>query len=211
MINDIISSIDWNYEFENLDVDSQVSTLENFLLNSISCFIPAVTTNDRSIHPWSDKTLRSLINRKKKAYNRLRKWPTPANLAAFKATRNAAVQGIRHARRLYEANVIHQSKKQPKILFSYINRSKKTVSANCVKSPNGETLLDDTDIAQTFNTFFVSTMKPGSLPSPSPGNHPGPVNFTTEDVKNALLDLKDDKSPGPDNIPSISLKIVPHP
>ena len=163
--------------------------LQDFMQNLILTFVPTTTKINNSSPPWSDKTVRSLINRKKKAYNRLKKHPIPSNVTLYKAARNAAVNGIRQARKIYESNLIAKSKKHPKLLFSYINRNKKTATANCIKNPNGSILCDDGDIATAFNDNFVSILKPTALSPPppaSPSNNRRPT-FTIQDVENEFL------------------------
>ena len=101
LLNDIISSIHWESELRNLDVDSQLNIFLDFLENLILTFVPVTTIRHKpSSPPWSDKTTRTLVNKKKKAYNRFRKYPTPTNLALYKAARNSAVSGIRQSRKL---------------------------------------------------------------------------------------------------------------
>jgi hypothetical protein len=207
LINDIICSIDWTYEFEDGDVDAQLATLENFLNQIIINFIPTITKGASSRPVWSDKSCSTFVNQKKKAHNRLRKHPTPANLAAFKAARNAAVSGIRQARNRYESNLVLKAKTNPKLLFSYINRNKKTIATNCLKTSTGTVLLEDADIASEFSNFFASTLRPTALPSPPPPTfYSGEIGFHVGEVEAELAALKEDSSAGPDGISPLFLK-----
>lgn len=206
MLNDIFSSIDWTLEFEDLDVDSQLETLEKFIQDVIENYIPSYTRANNCNPPWYDKNIRSLVNKKKRAYSRLRNFPTPSNLAAYKLSRNSVVNSIRRARQLFEGRLIQNSKKQPKALFAYINRNKKTITTSCIKNSDGNILLEDEDITATFNKFFTSTLKPTTLSPPPKITDTGLVNFSTQDVAAALSILKEDKSCGPDKIPAVFLK-----
>lgn len=205
LLNSIISSIDWNYEFDGLHVDTQLETLENFLQDLIRTFIPMSKSIRNLNPPWFNKDIRLLVNRKKRAYGRLRKCPTPSNHFLYKAARNQAVSGLRNARQSYEDSLIIAAKTQPKALFAYINKNKKTHPASCLRKPDGTVLLYDTDIAQEFNSFFASTQKSSAISAPMPGN-PGIVQFNVAQVESALLALKEDTSCGPDGISPIFLK-----
>jgi hypothetical protein len=206
MINDMLACIDWAAEFEALDVDSQLALLEDFINRIIKNFIPLTYKSENSHPVWSDRDVRLLVNKKKRAYNCLRKEPTPSNLAAFKAARNAAVDGIRRSRKLYEGNLIKNSKSQPKALFTYINSKRSNVVANCLKNSKGAICLDDSEIVSEFNQFFASTLKQTALSPPSTDHHHGEANFTVSDVHSSLLTLKDDTAWGPDGISPIFIK-----
>jgi hypothetical protein len=207
LINDILGSVDWNFELNDLDVDSQLDILENFIRNTIEVFIPLSKKKpSNSIPCWTNKEVRLLVNKKNKTYARFRQFPTPANLVAFKQARNSAVNGIRQARKLYEKNLILKSKNQPKLLFSYINNNKTTTTASCLRFPDGKILLEEKNIVAAFNDFFASTLKPSDLPPPTPVCQQGKVNFNAKDVEAALLSSKEDKSWGPDGISPIFLK-----
>jgi hypothetical protein len=191
---------------ENLNADEQLQVFDDFLHRVIDTFVPTVTKHNNAHPPWSNDTTRLLVNQKKRAHQRLRKSPTPANIAAFKSARNAVVSGIRQARSAYERDIIVDAKRNPKVLFSYINRKKPCSAANCLKEADGTIILNDKDIATTFNQYFVSTMQPTSLPSPPPHNLVDEVNFNISDIEVALQSLKVDSSAGPDGLTPLFLK-----
>jgi hypothetical protein len=206
LINDIISCIDWDSEFKDLEVSAQLSILEKFIQDIVTTFIPLSTNNQNTRPAWMDNTTRCLVNKKRHAYNFLRKFPTPSNYAAFKTARNKVASCIRQAREGFERNSILKAKREPKELFSYINRNKKATTTTCLKTSQGAVYLEDKDIAAEFNAFFASTLKASALPPPSLSVLSGHVNFSVLDVENALLALKEDTSMGPDGLSPIFLK-----
>jgi hypothetical protein len=73
LLNDIISSIDWEEEFFGLDLNDMVKILQSFLHNVIKTFIPISKSQTRKGPAWITAEVHLLINRKKRAYYALRK------------------------------------------------------------------------------------------------------------------------------------------
>ena len=205
MINEIISSIDWDYELQNADVDTQLSILSGLLQDIIQTFVPLAKSTQPNKPPWSTPVLRTFINKKKRLYRNLRGNPTPSNMAKFQEAREEAIQHIQQARDSYESNLIHQSKTQPKLLFSYINKNKKSVPASCLKNEDGTVCLDDNEIASIFNRQFASHFGNTSLPPPSTSAL-GSFKFTEYEVYTALENIKSNSACGPDGLSPIFVK-----
>jgi hypothetical protein len=193
LFNHIISTIDWEAEFFDLDVNTQLDILNSFLLDIIQTFVPVSTTPTSQHSPWINQNVRSLVNKKKRTYRTLRHNPIPSNLAAYKVARNEAVAGIRSAKGSYERNLILRAKQQPKALYSYLNSVKKTQPATCLKNSDGSIITDDLEIANKLNTFFCSTALPITN-FPCISSEKGTVEFCQNDVEQALLHLKDSTS-----------------
>ena len=205
LINDIISSIDWNYELAGLDVDTQLNLLNSFLTNVIETFIPTVEVSLVSRSPWISQEVRSLVNKKKRAYRNLQSHPSPSNLSIYKDSRNKAVTGIRKAKHDFERDLVLRAKTQPKILYAYLNADKKTQPANSLKNSDGSITTDDLEIACKLNSHFSHLFTPiPNHPIPSPCY--GTVNFSQSDVEEALLGIKETTSSGPDGLPALFLK-----
>ena len=155
--------------------------------------------------PWITHNIRTLVNKKKRAYRQLRSNPSPHNLAAYKESRNKAVTAIRQAKFSYEKDLIFRAKIQPKLLYAYLNANKKTQPANCIKTSDGSTLFDDSEIAITLNNHFASVFPPSSRQlTHTPCT--GLVSFNQSDVMEALSSLKEGTASGPDQLSSTFLK-----
>ena len=204
-LNEIISCIDWRSELDDRDIDSQLEIFEDFIQSLISTFVLKTKQITKSSPPWINPNTRILINQKKRAYNNLRRSPTPSNYFNYKSARNKAVHGLRAAREEYEQQLIAKVKSQPKTLFAYANRNKKSAPASCLKRCDGTTLLNDVDVASEFNSHFSSVLKPTAIDIPLQASC-NDVSFTVDDVERALLTLKENTSCGPDGISPIFLK-----
>jgi hypothetical protein len=204
LLNDIISSINWEEEFFGVDLNVMVKTLQSFLQNVIKTFIPISKSQSRTGPAWITPEVHLLINRKKRAYFALRKFPTPANLAIFKEARRAASSAIKQAKHAYEKNLISRSKTDPKLLYAYLNADKKTQPANCLKTANN-VLTDDLSIAVELNSHFKTSFIDSALPSPPAFT--SEVQFTKQDITDIITSLKSNTSSGPDGIPPIFLKM----
>jgi hypothetical protein len=205
MINHIISTIDWEQELESLDVNTQLAIFEDFVQDIIANFIPPCTTSNNSRPPWSNRDTRLLLNRKKHAYSLFRHDPTFTNESAYKTARNAAVAGFRTARAHYEQNIILKAKQEPKAIFAYINKNKKTTAVACLKNSDGTVLAEDFDICSCLNQSFSKVLQPTVLSYP-PSSVANEVNFAVEDVKSALAATNDSTSCGPDGISPVFVK-----
>jgi hypothetical protein len=75
LLNDIISSIRWDEEFSNLELNDKLDMLQNFLQNIIKTFIPLSKLPARKGPSWNTPEVRLQINRKKRAYVELKKTP----------------------------------------------------------------------------------------------------------------------------------------
>ena len=204
-INDVISSIDWHHELQDRDVDSQVAILNTFLSSITDTFIPVCKAPSRLRPPWFNSELRYLVNKKKRAHQTLRNFTTPSNLAAFKKAREKATQSIRQSRISYESSIVLRSQHNPKVLFSYINKNKKTVPASCLKNQDDSVTTDDSEIAAKFNNYFSGVFHSTSVSPPSPVSGGSPT-FTEADIHEALKNIKTDTSPGPDGLSPLLLK-----
>lgn len=164
--------------------------------------------NKRAI--CSNNTVRKLLNKKKHAYQVLRRNPTPYLMAKYKTAHNDAVKGIRNARDNYEKNIVILAKKVPKILF-YLKRENNTQPASYLRNSDGSLITKDSDIASALNDTFAAVFTQSRTLNPSSINTPGPVAFSTEDIRQALSCLKTDTSDGCHELPAVFLKSVPTP
>jgi hypothetical protein len=204
LLNDIIASVKWEEELRDWDVNTQLEIVNNFLQDIIHTFVPV--TKNRSAKPsWIDRDVTLFVNRKKRAYRSLQINPTPSNLVLYKKARNEAVQSIRSARKSFEEDIISRSIKQPKILFSYINRNKKTQPASSLKNMDGSICSEDCLIASKLNDYFTACFNPSKLTPPGVSQYSGPIEFSCADVFQSLQSIKQDTSCGPDGLTAVFL------
>ena len=106
-------------------------------------------------------------------------------------------------------------KENPRFFFSYAKSfSKIKSSITLLHDKSGKIVTDRKGIADTLQEQFCSVFSDPNCPDKVQPNFPVPdvksadaeVQVTTEDILEAIKDIKMDSAPGPDGIPAILLK-----
>ena len=125
----------------------------------------------------------------------------------YKEQNNKTIATIRDAKAGYEKKLIVNYKKCPKPFFKYM-RSKhenKTTVRN-LKKENGDLTGNDTETANLLQKFFLSTFThedettTPELPLKIVESQMEDLTITRQEVCNLMKSLKEDKSPGVDNV-----------
>lgn len=125
----------------------------------------------------------------------------------YARARNAAKREARKALKEYEREIAKQAKHNPKKFYQYVNSKLHTKSNIAdLRVDNGSMVEDDTQKATMFNNFFGSVFTKENLQ-----NIPelekrrcqrelDNIVITESSVRDVLMKLHTDKSPGPDGI-----------
>ncbi|XP_061128372.1 uncharacterized protein LOC133150090 [Syngnathus typhle] len=167
--------------------------------------------------PWFDGELRLLLKSRRKLWDRFKLSQSPVDYDRYKIVRNRCTQMKRKKRTEYELRLAETSKTSPKLLFAYLKRRTKAGSGiPTLRSPGSEDLLlQDAEKAESLGSQYASvyTVEPqildSHIPVPDSGFHH--LVFERENVMKALLELRPDSSPGPDEMhPAFLRTIVEH-
>ena len=171
--------------------------------------------------PWLSVGLRNSIKTKNKLYCPFRRLPTTYSKVIYKQYRQNLNKLLRKAERNYYDFILKQNQNNIKMSWQII---KQVINKNKYKSMTCDKLLVDnkvvtnkTDIANTFNNYFVNVGP--SLASQIPNSNKNPISYINHAVvesmyawptdatkiRNIILELKL-SSPGWDNINAKVLK-----
>ena len=163
-----------------------------------------------------DNAIRTLLNRKKAAWNNLRSVSTPAAWRHYRFKRNTYNRALRrckieHAKSI--ADSIDEAKFNPRQFWRLANTQ--LCRDKCDQQPslviNDRATTDSAKISDEFNRVFSSKCtvdEPGRIP-PFSGysqHKIANVQFKSSTVFNLLKDLDPSTATGPDDIPALVLK-----
>ena len=156
LINSIIDSINWEEEFLDLTCEDAVEVLQCFLLTICHNLIPQSQPSSPNLSrsPWMSRSVKKLVNKKKRIWDLYKKHPTAHNWQNYKHIRNSLTSIIREKKANYERDLINGCHLSTKPLFTYINSKRKTQPLTCLKT-NNVTVSDDSIIAEKLCDFFI--------------------------------------------------------
>jgi len=102
LINDMIASIDWEEELSDLTSQEAFDVLNRFLGDIRCSLIPVISKNVKHKPKWMNRLTKTAINRKKRAWDRYKKNPTPASYTTYTTARAEASSTIFAAKQNFE-------------------------------------------------------------------------------------------------------------
>ena len=168
-------------------------------------------------HPWLTPALLISISHKNKLFVKKTKHPSPENINTYKEYRNILTRLLRCAKskyyhdefKKYSGNTKETWKALAKLMNTNIQKDSIT---NKLKNDNGDTLINDKDIAESFNHYFSNIGEklksqinppgddPANLIDDLPADRNMTLSLTTEnELKDIIQGLKNTGA-GIDNI-----------
>lgn len=213
----LLAEYDWVSDNPNT-LWEQLKTVFNYTLE---IHAPTRLRRVRSQYaPWLNDPIKKAMNNRDYLKKKAVKTQSYYYDEAYKGARNHVNKLIKKAKKRYYQITIDQNKGKPKEMWKHINqlvgRGSKTTHIPSIKV-GCETILDEKNIAETLNNYFVNVGPDLSSQIPQTDSnveaYVKPVtdefNFRdilTEEVTTALLKLNGSKSCGPDKIPARILK-----
>ena len=205
----------WNLCFDN-DIDIMWDKVESFLKSSIDHSVPKKFVKKNNNLPWMNKEIRKLCTKKKMLYKRAKASKSAVAQQQFKDCSNKLKALIRKSHSSYTYSISKNFKSNPKKFWSYIASTKKC-SDNLSFTIDDVIVNDSMDIANAFNKHFSSKFDGMydpldlALLIDSPTSHGGSSfsfdPFTVNEVFEVLKNLDSSKSPGPDELLPVFLKV----
>ena len=152
------------------------------------------------------------IKAKRDAYGRWLQTREAKDYSEYAKLRNQVKSQCRKSDRDYEMKIAKDSKKNPKIFYSFTKKKLKVREGIGDLKDNEETISSNEGKAECLNRFFCSVFTEENLESiPSFSRNDvyesiECVQFTRETVLKKLRNLNTSKSAGPDNIQTVVLK-----
>ena len=156
--------------------------------------------------PWFRKKVKDAVRLKSILFKKHRRTGRYVDKLAYIKQRNITDELIKKAKRDYESDIMKSIKSHPKRFYSYVrDKQKVKVKVSNLDKGDGNFTKTDSESCQVLSDFFSSVFTKedsGKLPefSQRTDSEVNNILVTEQKVKKKLLNLKTDKSQGPDGI-----------
>ncbi|XP_065658850.1 uncharacterized protein LOC136083383 [Hydra vulgaris] len=158
-IGDFLTNVDWLQCFHTKSVQEMYDELIYYSEEACNLYVPINTSfvNSSSRKMWLNKDLISLIRKKQnlRYINCSSKWKNSNLCSNYKQLSKRVSIEISIARRKYELMIVDKAKKNPKLLYRYMNSQQYVKdSIKALRQPSGEITHDPKKIADLLNINF---------------------------------------------------------
>ncbi len=164
----------WNWEslLGKQTLDDDWNVVERKIQELIEKFIPKKKDSGKSRlkkEIWMDATTLAKVRAKDAAYQKYLKSRDKDDFENYTRIRNQARWKTRQAKKAFEKNIAKESKTNPKAFFNYArSKTKCRTGISDLIMTDGKTTINDTEKADTLNTFFSSVFTPLEDSTPIP-------------------------------------------
>ena len=158
-MNEHLNKINWDELFKGANVQEQY----NILLNEYETVCEKYLKKMRDVGgrkerpPWMNDDIKGLIRQKANLWKRYEMSGKRGCLDEYRECAKAVRKGVKVAIKEYELVIIDKAKKNPKLLYAYINnRQQAKESIRALRSESGENVTDRKEIATILNRQFKS-------------------------------------------------------
>jgi len=205
-----LREVDWDSIISTgTSADECWSQIESQLKEARDRYVPCFThkQGDRKKPPWMDAETKASMKSKAQLYRKYRRTKKPDDYIEYRKVRNKAKSDLRKAVLNYEKKLAKEARNNPKAFYRYINsKTKSRCSNGTLETKQGELIEGNRHKAEALNKHFSSVFTReglGELPhfsQRSCQNQLQDMTFDASEIKDKLLNLKTNKSPGPDKI-----------
>jgi Reverse transcriptase (RNA-dependent DNA polymerase) len=232
-MTEYLSHINWSDLFAVNDIDTCVAKFYDAMNGCFELYVPKfVAGGPNARYPWFDRELRNLDNTKTKAHKFMKevaaKFYRPMS-STVKTQYDAASTRYRELRRDFKSlhhikyeqyiqKIEDNIKTDPRTFFKFADMKRNSCGYPSAMFLNDDAARSPQEIANLFAKFFQSvyvkddeSFTPLTPPSHVDQNQQkvSLIQFAETAVLEAILDLDEQKGPGPDGItPSILKKLV---
>ncbi|XP_062891826.1 uncharacterized protein LOC134339340 [Mobula hypostoma] len=119
-------------------------------------YVPMIQGKDGRVQePWCIKAVVNLVEKKRRAYERLKKLGNDRDLEDYKASRKELKNEIRRARRDHEKALASRIKENPKAFYKYV-KSKRIRRERTIKCDSGKVYMEPEETAKVLNEYLAS-------------------------------------------------------
>ena len=216
-LSEYLSSCDLSVLFNSSDVEEVWHLLRSYIISGMDLFIPKIRLHARQFPFWFTPQLRHSIKCLRTLQHKFNKNPSPNNHLQLTSAQQSFHAANIAAKSSYEQSLIHNfvTSKDSKIFRFIKNFTKSNILPPQV---HADSTSADTDAskAELFNQYFYSVFTHSDFPMPDPMDMHVPVdslnliNFTEQEVFDALINLNPNKASRIDNIAPVVLKNCAH-
>ena len=207
-----LQEVNWDEVLEG-DVNGGWTRFKEVLKRVEERYIPVKTGKRKGKAPWITYKAVRAIERKRRVYSKYKDRDHPA----CKSANKEASRSVREAKIGFELKLSENIQQDSKSFYAYVrSKSKTRVKPSSLSDGMGGTIESPEEVAEEFNKYFSSVFsneRVGEMPEPRvEGNREfegiDDMDITCEMVRSKLLGLREDKSPGADDIlPRLLLNI----
>ncbi|CAH2108818.1 unnamed protein product [Euphydryas editha] len=193
--------------------DKKINTMHLAIKNAVNHHAPQVRIKvGYQNKPWIKKDMKELIRQKRFAWRRYTNIGTEEGYKEYRKINNKLINFSRKSRAAYERNLLEAG---PKKFYSYIRHqtTSKIGVPSILRNGQGQLVTQPKEISEAFAEQFSSVFvaePPGEAPTLDPclrvSESVEDIKISNDKVQAAIKDLKEDTSPGPDEIPVLILK-----
>ena len=215
-MNEYFVGINWEEMFNNKTVEQCYDSFLHHYNHACTSFIPLKSSsNYRSQLPWLSSELKQKIKTKNNLWrsNQRNMWSNIDMKRTYSNMKHQITRDILNAQHAFEESLIERSKKNPKLVYSYIKKRQKVKSyVWSLRSSDGEIITGIDCIANALNDQFTSVFVKNENDNIPPLNQrtfeEQSLNpeFTNEKVREKVLLLKPFKSVGVDKVSGFVLR-----
>ena len=203
--------IDWKRELDGRNVEEMWNEIERRINEAVKKWVPEKKIKSKGKPRWMTNEILKLIREKRNAREKWKNTRSEGDKNKYKALEAKTKKTIRNKKNALERKIAKTAKENPKAFFSYLNSQKKTrTKIGPLKDEDGDIVTDTWKQAEIFNSHYASVFTRSTTPSPEirdiTEEKLEDVEITVEEVKNLIDGLKEDASPGPDEISNRVLK-----
>ena len=208
-LDNFYNSVDWSLELEGLNVEDAWTKFKRIYDDGISRHVPYKDSSNgkkKDKQPWFRKKVKDAVRLKSILFKKHRRTGRYVDKLAYIKQRNITDELIKKAKRDYESDIMRSIKSHPKRFYSYVrDKQKVKVKVSNLDKGDGNFTKTDSESCQVLSDFFSSVFTKedsGKLPefSQRTDSEVNNILVTEQKVKKKLLNLKTDKSQGPDGI-----------
>ena len=210
-----LSNMQWEQEMKGRTVEDMWKILKEKYEKQIDEHVPMREHKNKKKPMWQTKKVIKHIRKKRKAWNKWKECGTKEREDNYKKEQRLVKLELENAKRDFERKMAEKIKDDPKTFYSYI-RSKQRAKDEVgpIKDENGNVIDTEKETVEALNKCFhkVFTKENDNIPEiHMPENARNTtklmhVNITEEMVLKKLMEIKQGKAAGPDNISTYYLK-----
>ena len=163
---------------------------------------------------WMNEAALAKVRKKTAAFKRYLETKEGADYLEYARARNQARWACRKMKKEFEQKIAHESKSNPKAFYKYANNKLKVKSGIADLDTTNGKATTSSQKAEVLNNFFTSVFTredTDDIPYPEAKNvdSVSDLTITTTKVREKLLKLNPNKSPGPDGMhPRVLLELT---
>lgn len=221
-INKELKEIEWNKVLDQKTTEEKWQKFKNIIYQKRAEHVKLMKVRkprNRTAR-WMNYKIKKEIKKRNRAWRTYKNHATHENLSKYKQLRNKTVANVKECKEKFEEKLAADIKNNPKAFYAYVN-SKRITRTNIgpLKDRTGQLTSDISTMGNILNEFFASVFTDedsSNLPEIEEEIRNGiknnitlnNVSISKDEISKAIREMKENKTGGPDGIPSSFIKKI---